>query len=183
VLSRVFLILTLLAAGAELPPKSTGFVIDETRPYVYIRFDHAARRKPLSRDEVPEGLWLRLVNNCSIPLSVSTFDPGTGDQGVGVFDEVIASSVGGGYLDASGEFHGGPSHERPPKGYSFDVSSSTIVAPGEALLFSVPRNHVSQNWHLRVQFELEPAKKGLGPQPYSFVDFTWTMIPETDRAR
>src|SRR2546430_10977052 len=129
-LFRAFLIVTLIAVGAQTPPKPTRFVIDETKPYVYISFDHAAKRKPVSQDEIPEGIWLRLVNNCTVPLGVRTFDAGTGDQGVGVFDEVIASSIRGSSLDASGELHGGR-QENPPKGYSFEVSSFTIVAPGE----------------------------------------------------
>jgi hypothetical protein len=46
------------------PPEQT-FVLDESKPYGYIAFDHVAKRKPLSETEGTTGLWLRLVvNNC-----------------------------------------------------------------------------------------------------------------------
>jgi len=155
--------------------RSSDFVIDESKPYVYIAFDHVGSRVPLSKDEVPTGLWLRVVNNCKVPISLRTFDPATHDPGVGVLHEIVASHT----IPPPGP--GIVGSEKPPVGYSAEILSYTIIPPGESLLFSVPSNHVSQHWYLRVQFELEPANRGSGPQPYSFVDFTWAMIPQKDR--
>ena len=176
--------LTLIATTATAQNKAHGFVLDESKPYVYIQFDHVGKRSPLSEDEATSGLWLRLVNNCRVPISLRVFDVGKENPGVGVYDEIISAPVSGfGYVDASGVSHGfNTSLEKPPKGYSPDeVSSSTVVASGGTLLFSVPNNHVSQSWHLRVEFQLEPPRKGGGLQPRSFVEFTWAMIPEKDR--
>jgi len=172
-----------MVLAALMQKQNPSFVIDDTKPYVYIDFERIGNRTPLSDDEPSEGLWLRLVNNCNIPIRVRTFATGTDDHGIGLLDEIVTSPVRGrGYKRNSGTLHGGPPEEKPPRGYSFEVVSYTVVSPGEHLPFSVPRNHVSPDWHLRVEFELEPPKKGNGPQPYSFVDFSWTMIPEKNRA-
>ena len=177
-LSRLVIFLGVIVLAALMQKLNPSFVIDDTKPYVYIDFERIGNRAPLSDDEPSEGLWLRLVNNCNVPIRVRTFATGTNDPGIGLFDEIVTSPVwGGGYKNKSETLHGGPPQEKPPQGYSFEVASQTIISPGEHVLFSVPRNHVSADWHLRVEFELEPPKKGLGPQPYSFVDFTWTMIP------
>ena len=61
------------------PTVPSQFVIDPAEPYVYIKFDHIGRRKPATEGEGSEGLWLRLVNNCNLPITVFTFDLGTGD--------------------------------------------------------------------------------------------------------
>lgn len=159
--------------------RELDFAIEQSKPYVYIKFDHIAKRKPLSDDEAPNGLWLRLVNNCRVPISVHFFDPGTGDPGLGLYDEIVPLSVGISYVDASGILHDGPGPEKAPKGYSpeTDVVSTKIIEPGDNLLFSVPLRHVSPHWFLRVRFEVVP-KKGPGVQPYSYVEFSWTDIPE-----
>jgi hypothetical protein len=176
--------LTFTATTAIAQHRPVGFVLDESKPYVFIQFDHAGKRTPLSEDEPVTGLWLRLVNNCRVPISLRIFDAGKDNLGVGVYDEIISASASGfGYVDANGVSHGyATPSENPPKGYALDeVSSSTVIAPGASLLFSVPSNHVSRSWHLRVEFQLEPSKAGSGRQPHSFVEFTWNMIPEKDR--
>src|SRR5712692_3054608 len=73
------------------------FVIDPSKHYVYLKFDHVGDREPLSADEPSKGLWLRLVNNCRLPITVATFNtenPGP-DPGIGVYDEVVKVPVNG----------------------------------------------------------------------------------------
>jgi hypothetical protein len=178
-LSRAALTLSLciLVAGFQAPHKR--FVIDESMPYVYLAFDHFGKRKPIGRDEDFRGLWLRLVNNCSLPIRTDTFEPETGDPGVGILDDVIVPSN---ILITSNYQSGDEAQQTPPRGYSRDIVTTTVVAPGSSLLFSVPANHVTEKWYLRVRFQLEPPGRPTGPQPYSFVDFTWTMIPPKERA-
>jgi hypothetical protein len=182
--STILILLTLVLAEGAVLHKPIDFVIDQSKPYVYVKFDHAGRRSPLSQQEPSTGLWLRLVNNSRVPITLAIFDAGKDNRGVGVYDEIVAVPPSGvGYVDASGVSHGFPvASGNVPKGYSLDeVSSSTSIAPGDSLLFSVPSNHVSESWYFRVEFQLEPPKQVSGPQPRSFVDFTWTMIPERDR--
>jgi len=159
-----------------------SFVIDQSKPYVYLKFDHIGARKPLSPDEPHKGLWLRLVNNCRIPIVVAIFNPGTGDPGVAVFDEVIPVGPIKGLMIPGGRPEQTESpKEKPPEGYSSEVSSTTVVTPGEDLLFSVPLNHVSPSWHMQVRFKLQLSDAGRVTQPESILAFYWQDIPETLR--
>jgi hypothetical protein len=61
--------------------QNSSFVIDSSRPCVYIEFQRVAKRKPLSDEEVSTGVWLHLKNNSRVPIRVMTFDPGNGRHG------------------------------------------------------------------------------------------------------
>jgi hypothetical protein len=78
-----------MASTALAQISSNNFEIDDTKPYVYIKFDHIGDRKPVNDWESTKGLWLRLVNNCRLPISISVMDPGTGDPGGIVNFEVV----------------------------------------------------------------------------------------------
>jgi len=174
---------TCIPGSIRAQAPGNGFVIDPSRPCVYIEFERVAQRKPISDEEASTGLWLRLKNNTRIPIEVMTFDPGTGVNETGVMDEVVQFNDVGGF---------GPSGERiqsltfeaagSPKGYSLDVASSTVIGAGKSLLFSVPLHHVGPSWYLRVRFEFSLPPTSAGRQPYSFVDFNWTDVPTKDRA-
>jgi hypothetical protein len=69
----------------------------------------------------------------------------------------------------------------PPEGYSAEVHSVMTISSGESLSFSVPRNHVSENWFLRVRFSLAVNKPQVGSGPYSYVEFFEEQIPESQR--
>jgi hypothetical protein len=162
--------------------QNSSFVIDSSRPCVYIEFQRVAKRKPLSDEEVSTGVWLHLKNNSRVPIRVMTFDPGTGDQETGVMDEVVQvnSPVGFGPSGNQAQpvtFEAAGS----PKGYSLDVGSTAVIGPGESLPFSVPLNHVGPSWYLRVRFDFDLPPTKAGRQPYSFVDFSWADIPVKDR--
>jgi hypothetical protein len=163
--------------------RDAGFVIDSTRPSVYIEFERVAKRKPVSDEEVSSGVWLRLMNNTRVPIRVMTFEPGTGDPGVGVMDEVVQVNNPVGF-GPSGTNVETLSYEQAgsPKGYSLDVGSSATIPGGDSLLFGVPLNHVGQSWYLRVRFEFELPPTKTGRQPYSYADFTWMDVPRKDRA-
>jgi len=177
--------LLLLAApclAAQSMPKS--FVIDQSKPYVYLKFDHIGARKPLSPDETDKGLWLRLVNNCRMPIVVGIFNPSTGDPGVGVFDEIIPTGAIKGLMvpGPSGRAQQTESpKEKPPEGYSSEVFSTTIIKPGGDLLFSVPLNHVSPSWHMQVKFKLHLSDSERVTEPETILAFYWQDIPEEFR--
>ena len=160
----------------------SDFVLNPSRPYVYVQFDHVGPRKPLRGGEGNVGLWLRIVNNCRVPITVPTFGLTTGDPGVGVLDEVVPDNPRMSVsaepdvinLSEEGSSRGNPSKatpvnpkNNPPRGYSAEVFSLTRVRPGKDLLFSVPLNHVSDNWFMRVGFVLDVNKPSVGTGPYT----------------
>ena len=168
-MKKLTCLLLLAAATMYAQPPDTNFVLDETKPYVYLQFDHVGPRKPLHEGEPPTGLWLRIVNNCKVPISVRSYGVTTGDIGTGVFDEIIPVQQGITVQANSGEIplstDENPTQKaanepsaKMPEGYSADLSSVTRVQPGKSLLFSVPRNHVSRDWFLRVKFALAVSK-------------------------
>jgi hypothetical protein len=74
------------------PPSSpSNFLLNETRPYVYLELDHIGPREPTSPDEPHSGLWFRLHNNCIVPIIVNTFDaaPNSHPNEIGIFDNVV----------------------------------------------------------------------------------------------
>jgi hypothetical protein len=184
----------ILFAAATIYAQSpdTSFILDGTKPYVYLQFDHVGPRKPLHEGEPSTGLWLRIVNNCKVPISVRSYGVTTGDIGTGVFDETIPVQQGPTVQADSGEIPLS-TDERPirkttnepsakmPEGYSAELSSVTRVLPGKSLLFSVPRNHVSRDWFLRVKFALAVSKPSVGPGPFTELDFFNEQIPASSR--
>lgn len=172
---------------ADEGSKKADFLIDQSKHYVYLKFDHIADREPLTPDEPRRGLWLRLVNNCRIPILVAILDTGPENPGVGVFDEVVPVVLNGAVpvLSLPHPKRGAPSkpasrsQEEPPKGYSPpDVFSTTTISPGEDLLFNLPLNHVGPSWYLQVRFYFQLPGEGYGSGPYSVVSFDWQDIPE-----
>jgi len=76
------------------------FLVDPHKPYVYLEVDHVGPREPRTLGEPNIGIWLRLHNNCIVPITVHTFGvpdlafapPSSGpDEEIGVFDSVIAN--------------------------------------------------------------------------------------------
>lgn len=157
------------------PITDRNFVIDSSKPYVYVKFDHIGNRKPAAEgEEESKVLWLRLVNNCNLPITVRTFDLGTGVPGVGVNYSVVPVS---GILRSPDA-----QVKKIPTGYDFDVGTLVEVAPGENLLFSIPLDRVSPRWFIQVRFDLALPGPKNGYEPYSLVDFSWEDIPEKERA-
>ncbi len=65
-----------------------------------------------------------------------------------------------------------------PRGYSFEVSGVARVDPGKDLLFSVPANHVSANWYMRVKFALEVNSSSIATGPFTYLEFHSYDIPK-----
>jgi len=183
----LFSVLPASAAFAQAQKKPPSFVIDPSEPYVYLKFDHVGKRQPLSRHEPDRGLWIRLVNNCRLPITVATFDTETSDPGIGVDDQIVPVDLNAlpiGHVSHPGE--SAPSeqpNESIPEGYSSgDVVNTTTVAPGTSLLLSLPANHVGRSWKLQIQFYLNVEGQGFyGYGPYSVVSFNWPDVPKQFR--
>ncbi len=177
------ILMTLSMPVSRNQAKTHGFVIDSSKPYVFIDFDHVGDRKPLSESESRWGLWLRIVNNCRVPIIVDTFDLGTGDPGLGVFYDVVPVRSHTGYVTASGEVHSSEGPKSVPQGYYFSnqTISHRVIPPGGNILFSIPSNHVQPEWYLQVKFQFESPSTSAGRQPISLLEFLWSDIPERFR--
>jgi hypothetical protein len=182
VIKASFLIVLLVAVFA-VQEKRLDFVIDSSKPYVYLKFDHVGSRTPLGEGENSEGLWLRIVNNCRLPIEVYSMGNAAGNPGAIIFDEVIPIStprvrieIGYGLDEITPPK---PTHQagKPPEGYSAELSSGTIIEPGNELLFSVPRNHVSDEWFMRVKFVLVVSPSSIATGPWTELSFSNHQIP------
>jgi hypothetical protein len=179
-------LLTSLLAPGQM--KTADFLVDPSKDYVYLKFDHAGSRERLAGDEVSQGLWMRLVNNCRLPVVVATFNPGTNDPGVGIYDMVVPMVAKGPTLRLGSDKNGQRGASRipsgkVPKGYSLpDTFSTASISSGESLLFSVPANHVGPSWSFEIRFYLELPGTHYGSGPYSVLSFDLVDIPEQFRA-
>ncbi|HXA00089.1 MAG TPA: hypothetical protein VN025_20190 [Candidatus Dormibacteraeota bacterium] len=207
-LYRVFRILlpALCVLGTPLLSQTTKtrseFLIDVNRPFVYVKFDHIGPGAPRSEDEPTSRVWVRLTNNCLIPITVRANgvpDESPKDE-VGVQYDVVENPKpqGAGTLfspssartksesDKSTDEKDQKGKEQVvPRGYMFHVASLIIIDPGEEILFSLPVNHLSRNWHIEIPFEFElPQGKGPrdplnGGEPLMAVHYSlWDLPPK-----
>src|SRR6202048_1797397 len=80
---------------AQATEQCRKFAIDPTKPYVYLAVEQIGPRQPLRRDESGQGIWLRLVNNCRIPIVVvalKSFEEQS-PKIIGLEDEVVINSL------------------------------------------------------------------------------------------
>lgn len=79
-----------LATGQHAPANNLqqlDFVIEHAKPFVFIEFVKVAPRQRVRKDEPALGVWLRLVNNCRVPIQVTTFQ--AMDRSENVMHDVI----------------------------------------------------------------------------------------------
>jgi hypothetical protein len=146
-----------LAIGQQAPaprPQQVDFVIERAKPFVLIEFVKIGQRQSVRKDEPALGVWLRLVNNCRVPIQLTTFQGM--DRSENVMHAVVYDEYKGPVVTMPDGTRSPPEQEprsEMPYGYSFDVGMSYLVQPGKAFEFSVPVNHVSADWHVEVPFE------------------------------
>jgi hypothetical protein len=185
---------------AQSPKTNNSFLIDVNRPFVYVKFDHIGPGAPRSADEPNSRIWLRLTNNCRIPILV---------RANGVPDESPKDEVGLEWRvvpdpNIEGVVSFSTSEKEPlqtgqnseiqksglktdeiPRGYMEEVASLVTIGPGEEVLFSMPANHLSKRWHVEIPFEFE-LPKGKGPrdpanggEPMMVVSYSlWDLPPK-----
>ncbi|HKW62145.1 MAG TPA: hypothetical protein VJN89_06340 [Candidatus Acidoferrum sp.] len=183
---------------------SEEFQIDAGRPFVYVKFDHIGPGAPRSVYEPATRIWLRLANNCRIPIVI---------RANGVPDESPKEEVGLEYdvvpnrpvypVISFSRFSrprlpektkpGVVAHAKEtqaetseiPRGYIEEVAFTLVIDPGEEILFSMPVNHLSKRWHLVIPFEFDLPRgesKGLrdpknGGIPVMVVEYTLADLP------
>jgi hypothetical protein len=168
---------------------ASNFVIDKSKPFAYVVFDHFEKQKPQYEGDDPKRLILRVVNNCNIPLRFMVADSNLG-SGYLVEHGVMAA---GDYSDIP-EMPMSPEEARNyqrdresalkhmPKGQWFHLGGGTLpLEPGKSILINIPRNHVSEYWFIRISFDfvLEPDPNGNRPSMY--LTFTESDIPFNKR--
>jgi hypothetical protein len=186
-LSTLFFLLFVTTTVAQ-NSSVQDFVIDQSRPYVYLKFDHIGPRKPIQNGKVNTGLWLRVVNNCRIPIVFQSFNMPTGIPGVGIMDEVVEDEP---ILQIYSTPEEGKEVQRreklrklkqKPKGYSPETAGVVRVQPGTDMLFSVPLNHVEDDWYMRVKFALDLGKSSVAVGPFTYLPFYEWDIPKELRS-
>lgn len=206
-----FLLVCLFAIPLFSHPTKTSeeFQIDASRPFVYIKFDHIGPGAPRSADEPATRIWLRLANNCRIPIVVRANgvpDESPEDE-VGLEYDVVPnrpvypivsfSRYSGPRLPqktsqgaVASQKESEPKTPKIPRGYMEEVASTISIDPGGETLFSMPVNHLSKRWHVEIPFEFDlPKNKGKGlrdPQnggiPVMVVEYTLWDLPTKSQA-
>ncbi|HEX5236761.1 MAG TPA: hypothetical protein VFW25_15685 [Silvibacterium sp.] len=219
---------SLANAGSHSVKKSSAlrFLIDPSKPYVYLEVDHIGPRQPELPGEPSTGIWLRFHNNCILPITVVAFGAGVpplaftppslgANQEVGVYDAVIANAP------AFGSFKGGsvydlpgypsvlslaaqlwgkprqpqapfapsppaqpvpkPTHSQMPSGYWADVGTLTTIEAGHSIYFSLPRNHVSTEWHVEIPFDFDLGVRSPIPSPHGYVTLYEDQVAEKEK--
>jgi hypothetical protein len=165
------------------------FIIDHSKPYVYLKFDHIGPRKPVQDGEGDTGIWLRVVNNCRIPIVFVSFNMPTGNPGVGLMDEVLDTEpMMQIYYSAEEEKEAQRQEQlrklkQKPTGYTFETAGVVRVQPGKEILFSVPLNHVDDDWYMRVKFALDLNGSSVSVGPFTYLPFYEWNIPREFRPR
>lgn len=189
-----------IAGIAQQTKKSPAFVLDATRPYVYFELDHVGPTFDESGKLAgPEGVWGRLHNNCSLPISVDGNGaiPGNGDGDL--WYEVIkydpSTWSGAGVFIMGGELPPVPDFSSMPSGGHFDVGSTFDIQPGKYMTFIIPATAIQKYWHVEIQFRFQRSPRGVTKgihipnkraaiigTPYQSLSINWYDMPEAYRA-
>jgi hypothetical protein len=187
-ISVLFLLITVCLTAQAQGTAVESFVIDKSKPYVYLQFDHVGPRKPIQSDEGSIGLWVRVVNNCRIPIVLQSFSMPQGVPGVGLFDAVVENEPVLQIFSTPEEGREIQRKERlrkakhKPKGYSSETTGVTRIQPGSEILFSVPLNHVDDDWHMQVRFALDLNSSSVASGPFTYLPFYEWDIPKEFRS-
>jgi hypothetical protein len=161
---------------------SSNFVLDTSKPYVYLKYDHIGPRKPVQPGEDNVGLWLRIVNNCRIPIIVVGHHALSGELGFYLDDEIIDQEP---YVTMSDKNQNKKIIEKKeknkPLGYSSEVAGIIRIQPGDDVLFSFPLNHVDDKWYLRIKFAFALNKSSMSDGPFTYLPYYKYNIPKIFR--
>jgi hypothetical protein len=189
-------IASVVCSTAQNAHSQNDFVIDENRPYVYLVFDHMGKGPRFTEDEPATRIWFKLVNNCRVPIRVRTFGapksdsdavrsfgtPNLGSE-VGVLHDVVRDTE---MLVITSDLDPRPTEKKlskMPIGYVAELSSVATIAPSASLLFSVPTNHLGENWHMEIPFNFEVPRKccrpeNIGGEPKMVLLYSISDLPD-----
>jgi hypothetical protein len=153
-----------------------GFVIDPKRPYIDIAFSRVGDRHPVFPGESKHGLWLVLRNNCIYPIRVRILTTPNENPGRLVAHDVFSTAARFSTPVPPGSLTANPALTQP-LGYTVaDVVNTQELLPSHDLLFSLPLEHVSRNWSISVEVDLEIPRPKTGNQPRTFADFYFSQL-------
>jgi hypothetical protein len=182
----VGMVLLLSASSLAAPGQESGFVIDNSRPWIDIAYRKMGKRIPVFPTESEHGLWLALRNNCRYSIWVETLEtldePNKNEGTLLVHDVVpVVTSIYSTPLPPgapAAKILANAKLDKPP-GYALpgDFAIGAEVKPGKELLFSVPLESVTRKWFIRIQVDFKiPGDRGV--QPLVFVDFEFWQLPK-----
>lgn len=161
------------------------------KPTVYITFERTGERRPLEEGESNKGVWLRLHNNTRWKIKIAAFNvpesPSSPKDGkeVGLYYEVemVNHSGEGQFVRGAKESSKTKENSDLPIGYrKGGVISHTWIQPGDSLIFSIPREHLTKDLKIYVGFQYEWEKRkgyvGIDGEPEHHVYFSSNDLPK-----
>jgi hypothetical protein len=168
------LLSTAVSQGGD--SKERGFAIDPKRPYIDIVFNKIEERQPVFSSESKQGLWLSLRNNCTYTIKVHILNASNKNPGMLLIHDVFSTM---GWMDSPPGSLSENEAIAQPRGYrGIDVVNSVEVLPSHELLFSVPLEHVTRNWAIRVEVYLKIPGPTYGFQPRTLVEYRFEYLPD-----
>jgi hypothetical protein len=154
---------------------ASAFVIDDSRPYVYLLFDHSGKGVRSADGDSDSRFWFRLINNCQVPIKVRTSGVPKGRPvgEIGIIYEVVENRNRGVEITSTA-ISTGTDKPLPPQtnenrslpipiGNVANLSSAHAIPPKGSLLFSIPANHLSSKWHIEIPYTFA-TPPGKGPR-------------------
>jgi|SRR5262245_10505276 len=137
------------------------------KPSVYITFVKTGPRKPLYVEDGEEGIWLRIHNNTrrKIFILAGGAYPGYGD--LSPYYEVESTKEG--------------KTDIPIGQRSVHIVSSTGLASGRSVVFSIPKEHLAKDLRIRISinFDWEDTDDVFaGREVEHFVYFSSANLPK-----
>jgi hypothetical protein len=158
--------------------RNNSFVIDRNRPFIDIAFHSTGKRFPVFPEESTRGLWLALRNNCTYTARVRVLNVKNQNEGALVAHEVMSASKYQSEMSLPPGALAAASTLKQPQGYGTGHTANFAeIRPENELAFSVPLEHVTRNWFIRVEVELELPQPKSGREPRIFVDYYWVDLP------
>ena len=190
-MKRAWILCLFLVTGWSAIAQETAvknFIIDPSEPYAYLEFDHIGPN-PIQHGEDKLRLWLRFVNNCQIPIVFLVHGTPPDITGIILLDDVIANEEPKIIISSAEDVPKIEEEEKlreiklkgKPAGYAtspLDVFGVARVQPGSDLLFSVPLNHVDDDWHMQLKFALEVNNSSANSGPFTYLSFYKDEIPK-----
>ncbi len=175
-----------LQTRAQPVPVRENFLLQTDRPMVYLHVDRVGEGSPEEDGKTHLRVWVTLHNNCALPIRIRTYGAPAGDasDSVGVMDTLVPRKVRY-VLTPEEEKELGPKRAMP-FGAWYDVGSSEVIEPGKQLHFSLPRDHFSKRWEIRIpfHFDLPPGKaprddNAWGGYTEMFLSYSFEDLPES----
>jgi len=165
------------------------FVLNPDRQFVYVQFDHVGPGSPRAEGEGPVRVWLRLVNNCAIPIEVRAGGFAEGHKPadeVPILEDVVRDPPLR-IVIYSGTKPPTETKKKPEptQGYESDVSGIATIRPGKNILFSLPTTQFAEGWHIEIPYKFHlPQGKGprpndIGGEPLMHLEYSLWDLPST----